>query len=160
MISRWLSTSDDRALFILRVTVGVVVFAHGLQKAFGLFGGHGALETMEMFEKWFGMPAFLTLLVIMSDSIGAFCVVIGFFTRFMAISISFVMLGAMYLVHGKWGFYMNWYTAPNRGEGFEFHLLILAICIVLTIKGAGAWSIDRWISSRKNTVLKSEFNHE
>jgi putative oxidoreductase len=41
------------------------------------------------------------------------------------------------------GFYMNWYTDPSRGEGFELHLLAIAMAIAIMIRGSGAWSLDR-----------------
>ena len=44
------------------------------------------------------------------------------------------------------GFFMNW-TGQQKGEGFEFHLLAIALAIVVLIKGSGAVSIDRAIAS-------------
>ncbi|KAB2879255.1 DoxX family protein [bacterium] len=141
------ATRDDSMLTLLRIVSGFIILAHGVQKLFGWFGGHGIGETMDSFEQWFGLPAFVTFLVILSDSVGALCLIAGFATRFMASSIAAVMIGAIALVHGKWGFYMNWYS-ERRGEGFEFHLLVLAIMIVLIIRGGGKASIDRWIARR------------
>ncbi len=149
MLKRLIQTEDDIKLFILRITVGFVVLAHGVQKLFGWFGGHGVSSTIEAFGQWFGFPSFITVLVILADSFGAFFLMLGLFTRFMAASISMVMIGAIIFVHGRWGFYMNWYS-EQRGEGFEFHLLILAICAVLIIAGGGKWSADKLISSKIN----------
>ena len=53
-----------------------------------------------------------------------------------------VMLGAMVLVHGQHGFFLNW-NGDQAGEGIQFHLLVLAVAVVLMVKGSGAWSIDR-----------------
>jgi putative oxidoreductase len=65
----------------------------------------------------------------------------------MASGIALVMVGAITLVHGRWGFYMNWYSQP-RGEGFEFHLLVLAMVIVLIVRGGGKASLDQWMVRR------------
>lgn len=146
-MKKFFLTSNDGMLALLRITAGFIVLAHGVQKLFGWFGGHGVSATMESFEQWFGLPGFVTFLVIMSDSVGAVCLIMGFATRFMASSIALVMIGAVVLVHGKWGFYMNWYS-ERRGEGFEFHLLILTIMIVLIIRGGGKASVDQWIMQR------------
>lgn len=147
-----IETSDDYALTVLRIVSGFVVLMHGVQKLFGWFGGHGMTSTMESFEAWFGMPYAVTFLVILSDSLGAFALILGAATRFMASAILMVMVGAIALVHGKWGFYMNWY-AERRGEGFEFHILIIAMMVILIIRGGGLWSVDRWLMKR---IVKTE----
>ncbi len=147
MIVRMLNTTDHISYFILRLTIGFVILPHGLQKLFGWFGGHGFLWTIDTFGKWFGFPAVVTTLVILAESLGACWLILGFLTRFTAFSIGVVMLGAIYFVTGRWGFFMNWY-AEERGEGFEFHLLVLGIAIVLVIMGGGRWSLDRYIMNR------------
>ncbi len=60
----------------------------------------------------------------------------------MAFSIGMNMLGAIFMVHLKVGFFMNWVGA-QKGEGFEFHLLALALVVLLVIKGSGKFSLDR-----------------
>jgi len=147
MLNKFLKTSDDLNLFIIRVVAGFVVMMHGFQKLFGLFGGHGPQATMESFNQWFGFPYFLTFLVILSDFFGGLFLILGIFTRFMAAAIASVMIGAIIFVHGRWGFYMNWYAEP-RGEGFEFHILILAIVTVLIISGGGKWSVDKLLHEK------------
>ena len=58
------------------------------------------------------------------------------------------MLGAL-STHVPNGFFMNWFGAmPAGSEGFEYHLLVLALCAVVAIKGSGALSLDRWVGSR------------
>ncbi len=141
----FLSTTDELALLVIRVTVGAVMLPHGLQKLFGWFGGHGIAGTAASFQEYFGMPPFLTYLVIASESIGSLCLIAGFATRFAAGALGLVMLGAIVLVTGRWGFFMNWYSQP-RGEGFEFHLLVLGIVLALLVKGGGRWSVDRRLS--------------
>ena len=54
---------------------------------------------------------------------------------------------AIYLVHWKNGFFMNW-MGNRPGEGFEYHLLAIAIGLALVIKGGGRWSIDRAIAGK------------
>ncbi len=144
MFERFLHTENDVAPLILRVAAGGVVLMHGFQKFLGWFGGHGPTATMEAFAQWFGLPYALTFLVILSDFFGALFLIAGVLTRFVSATIGMVMIGAMVLVHGRWGFYMNWYGEP-RGEGIEFHLLILAMTVVLMIRGGGKWSFDRFL---------------
>lgn len=147
-----LSTSNDLGLFVLRVVLGIVILAHGLQKLLGVFGGHGMLETIEMWKQWWQIPVTITVLVILIESLGAFLLIIGFLGRVMAGLIGIVMAGAVLLVHARWGFYMNWYGLPNTGEGFEYHLLVFAMVAAILINGSGAYSLDRKISQVKNII--------
>jgi putative oxidoreductase len=55
------------------------------------------------------------------------------------------MLIAIMIEHRAIGFVMNW-TGTQKGEGYEFHLLVLAIVAFLIIRGAGAFSVDRLLS--------------
>ena len=153
-MQRFFQTDDSVIPTILRITVGAVILAHGLQKVFGWFGGHGPLATIASFNQWFGLPPAVTVLVIVTESLGALCLIFGFLSRFTAGAIGMVMLGAIYLVVGKWGFFMNWYS-QQRGEGFEFHLLVLGMVISLIIAGGGRWSIDRVIHRRLMKIESS-----
>ncbi len=56
------------------------------------------------------------------------------------------MVVAIAMVHSSFGLFMNW-TGTQKGEGFEYHLLVLAIATFLMIRGAGAFSVDRMIAT-------------
>jgi putative oxidoreductase len=58
------------------------------------------------------------------------------------------MAVAVYLLHWRNGFFMNWF-GNQKGEGFEYHLLVMAIGVALMIKGGGALSVDRTLSRKK-----------
>lgn len=152
-MQKWLQkitqTNDSITLFIIRVTLGFVIFPHGAQKLFGWFGGHGWTWTIDMWHQWWGLPAMVTVLVILAESIGSICLIVGFFGRFMAVSILSMLVGAVYLVHAEWGFFMNWYAEPNRGEGFEFHILAIGIALAVIISGSGKWSLDRMLNKKE-----------
>jgi putative oxidoreductase len=96
---------------------------------------------------YFGYPAFITVLVIVAESFGMVSLIFGFLSRLMAAALGAVMLGAIYFVTGRWGFFMNWYS-EQRGEGFEFHILVLGIVSVLIMKGGGKWSLDNYLMSK------------
>ena len=57
------------------------------------------------------------------------------------------MCGAVATVHYPNGFFMNWY-GMQKGEGFEYHLLAIAICVLILVRGAGALSLDRLIAGK------------
>ena len=139
------ATDNSYNWFILRIVLGVVVLAHGLQKTFGWFGGFGWEQSMNYFTGHVGLPSALAALVILIESLGAFLLIIGFAGRINAFLLGIVMIGAFFVDHRHNGFFMNWF-GNQRGEGFEFDLLIWAITAVLTVNGSGRLSIDRLLA--------------
>lgn len=136
----------DLAPLILRTTLGAVIFAHGAQKLFGWFGGPGYDATMNYFTTSAGLPWIVAFLLIVVETVGALCLILGFGTRIMALGIAAIMVGAISMVHWNNGFFMDWGDTIN-GEGFEFHLLALAMTAALMAKGGGKWSVDAMFRS-------------
>ena len=144
MFNKLIQTDNDIAGLILRVLLGIVFFPHGAQKLLGWFGGHGFSGTMGFFTENMGIPVIFAFLAIMAESLGSIALLTGFMTRIAALGIGTVMGVAVLMVHLPNGFFMNWF-GNQKGEGFEFHLLAIAIAIALIIKGGGKWSIDRFL---------------
>jgi len=139
---RLISTTGAAWPTILRVALGGVMFPHAAQKTLGLFGGGGVAQTMHWFTEQLHIPTGLAVLVIVIEQIGSLALVLGLFTRAAAAGVGAVMVGAILTVHLRNGFFMNWY-GTQAGEGFEFHLLALAMVAALIIGGGGRASIDR-----------------
>ena len=142
MIRRLYATDDSTATSILRLVLGVVFFAHGAQKMLGWFGGFGFSGTMGFFTGMMHIPAALAFLAIAAEFFGGIGLILGFLTRIAAFGIGVNMLVAIMVVHHVFGFFMNW-SGAQKGEGIEFHLLVLGMVAFLMIRGAGAFSIDR-----------------
>ena len=142
MIRTICTTDDSIATTILRLVLGVVFFAHGAQKMPWWFGGFGFSATMAMFTGMMHMPAPLAFLAIAAEFFGGLGLILGCLTGVAAFGIGINMLVAMVTVHGAFGLFMNW-TGTQQGEGFEYHLLVLAMAASLMIRGAGALSVDR-----------------
>ncbi|HLA05442.1 MAG TPA: DoxX family protein [Syntrophales bacterium] len=140
-------TYDSWSSLVLRVMLGIVMFPHGAQKLLGWFGGFGFAGTMGFFTEQMHIPAVLAFLVILAESIGAVGLVVGFLSRVAAFGVACVMVGAIWLVHWPNGFFMNW-SGKQAGEGFEYHLLVIAISLALMIAGSGKWSVDRIIAGK------------
>jgi putative oxidoreductase len=140
-------TDEAWSSLILRVMLGVVMFPHGAQKLFGWYGGFGFAGTLGFFTEQMHLPRLVALLVIIGESFGSLGLLAGFLTRFTAASFALIMVGAITLVHWPNGFFMNWF-GKQAGEGFEYHLLVIAICAVLIITGAGKWSVDGVIAKK------------
>ena len=142
-----LTTGNDRTLTLLRLVLGAVFFAHGAQKMLGWFGGYGFRGTMGYFTRAQHIPAPFAFLAIVAEFLGALGLLSGLLGRVAAAGISATMLTAVALVHLPNGFFMNW-SGAQKGEGFEYHLLVLGMAAVVMIKGSGAWSLDRLIAGR------------
>ena len=147
MFQRLIRTDSDPAALIMRLALGLVMFPHGAQKVLGWWGGYGATATIQGFSKM-GMPALLTVLLMVAELPGSLMLIFGFLTRLAAFGVGCVMLGAILLVHSMVGFFMNW-AGMQKGEGFEYHLLALGLVIALIIKGGGALSIDGAIAGQR-----------
>ncbi len=157
MLRKLLVTDDNTATVILRLVLGVVFFAHGSQKMLGWFGGYGFSGTMAYFTGPAHIPAVFAFLAIAAEFFGGLGLLFGFLTRIAAFGISVNMLVAIATVHGGFGLFMNW-TGSQKGEGFEYHLLVLAMTAFLMIRGAGAFSLDRalTIASRKEPLRATQ----
>jgi len=142
MFKKLLATPNSPALTVVRVTLGAVIFAHGAQKALGWFGGSGPSGTIGFFDQALGIPAVLTVGVIAAEFLGGLGLIVGALGRVAAAAVIAVMLGAVALVHFQNGFFMDW-SGQQAGQGFEFHLLVIAMAFAVVLRGSGALSIDR-----------------
>jgi len=146
MLKRISQTPDDFVLTVLRLVLGVVFLAHGSQKMLGWFGGYGFKATMGFFTQAMHIPAVFAFLAIAAEFFGGLGLIVGLLSRIAAFGITVNMLVAIFMVHLSNGLFMNW-TGQQKGEGFEYHLLALAITVALMIRGGGAFSLDRAISN-------------
>jgi putative oxidoreductase len=150
MFQRLFHTDNDYTLAMLRVILGIVFFAHGAQKALGWFGGPGFNGTINFFQQA-GIPAPLAVLAIAAEFLGGLGLLVGLLARVAALGIITNMVVAILMVHNQVGFFMNW-SGNQKGEGFEFHLLAIAVGLAVLVKGAGALSIDRLLAHSAPSV--------
>jgi putative oxidoreductase len=126
----------ELALLVLRLVVGLTFAAHGAQKLFGAFGGHGIAGTAGFFEQvglrpgrvhaWVGGAA---------EFLGGLLLALGLLTPFAAAVLIGVMTAAVLTVHLPNGFF-------NGQNGYEFNLVLVAAAFALAGIGAGGWSLD------------------
>jgi putative oxidoreductase len=131
------SSAVNWALLVARIIVGIIFMVHGSQKLFGAFGGPGLSATVQMMGP-------LGYLVTVGEFFGGLGLVVGFLSRFSAASIILIMLGAIGMVHGQFGFFMNWF-GNQAGEGFEYHLLAIGALLPIVIIGPGRFAIGRFL---------------
>jgi putative oxidoreductase len=111
----------------------------------GRFGGFGFHATMGFFGHM-GMPAPVAFLVIRTEFVGGLGLIVGLLTRIAALGIGREMIGAIFMAHLPNAFFMNW-AGNQKGEGFEYHLLVIAMAAALVLLGAGAFSLDQALST-------------
>lgn len=149
MLNTILRTKEDFSSTILRLTLGLVMLPHGMQKLFGWFGGHGFSGTLHFFTDTMGIPYVFALLAILAESIGAVGLITGLFTRVSAFGIGVTIGVGALMVHLPNGFFMNWF-GNQAGEGFEYHILVVGMAITLILTGGGRWSLDSFIMNKSS----------
>jgi len=125
----------DLAIFVLRICLGVVFMAHGLQAVLGMFGGPGINGFSDMLASLGFKPAlFWAYLGAYVELIGGLFIILGIFTRGAALFILIFMVVAAFKVHLAKGFFI-------QAGGFEYNFVIICICIALMLSGPGKFSI-------------------
>ena len=144
-------TSNDLTLTVARSMLAIVFLGHGTQKMLGWFGGLGFSRTLEVFEATMGIPPALTTLAMVAEVFGGLGLLFGLLTRVAAAGVLVVMIVAP-LANGLYvRFFMNW-TGRSAGEGFEYHLLAIALILGVLVHGGGALSIDRLLARRGGAI--------
>lgn len=147
MLRYFFDTEGSPPLLLIRLALGIVVLPHGIQKVFGIWGGQGFWQTIASFETMLGFPPATTILLMAIELLGSAGLILGFCTRLAAFGIGTSMTVCALMNHIQNGFFMNWF-GTQKGEGFEYHILILGIALALIIGGGGLWSLDRALSRK------------
>jgi putative oxidoreductase len=141
-------TDDDAGRAFLRIALGAILFPHGAQHLLGWFGGYGFAGTLGWMTS-VGFPAPLAAVAIVVEFLAPIALIAGIGGRLAALGVVGLMLGAA-STHVQHGFFMNWFgQMPAGAEGFEYHLLMIAMAIAIVIGGSGAWSVDRLLSRQR-----------
>src|SRR5262245_32035784 len=82
-------------------------------------------------------------MVAWGELVGGVALVLGVLTRLAAAGLLIIQLGAIYFVTGTEG------LTKSAGVGYEYNLVLAAVCLVLVVLGPGAWSVDHFLHWRK-----------
>ncbi len=86
-------TDDSWASLVLRVMLGVVIFAHGAQKLFGWFGGYGPQGTGGFFgSQGYRAPVLMAVAAGVCETVGGLLLALGFATPLAGALLAIVMI--------------------------------------------------------------------
>lgn len=145
LIYKLLKTDSTFGPLVARLFLAVVIFPHGAQKVLGWFGGYGLSGTLKFFNETFHISTPLALLAFAAEFLAPLALLAGFGSRLAAMSIAVTMVVAMKF-HLANGFFMNWF-GNQKGEGIEYHLLMIGLALVVIIQGGGRYSADRSLNN-------------
>jgi putative oxidoreductase len=133
------TSSQNAALLILRIITAAIFYVAAYFKF--PFWNH-APEGMSPFL------VFTTKLLSIAEPLGATAILFGFLTRWAALGLTIILLGAIYVTQFVFG--MGFVT-PNSA-GWNMPLAVLAGCVILIAFGRGDWSID---GMRKRKLIQA-----
>jgi putative oxidoreductase len=144
MIEMLTATHADWVVGIARIVLGIMFFAHGAQKMLGWYGGPGLASSMRTFTEDLHLPSILAFLLIAGELFSGIGLIVGLFSRIAALVIALTMIGAIATVHFRFGLFLDWF-GTQKGHGIEYHLLAIALALIVVVKGAGAFSLDHLV---------------
>ncbi|HET9763705.1 MAG TPA: DoxX family protein [Casimicrobiaceae bacterium] len=125
------TTRNDLAALLLRIGLGTMFVAHALLKYF-VFTPAG---TVKFFQS-IGLPAPLAYATIAAELVGGVLLVLGVYTRFVALALVPVLIGATWAHSGN-----GWlFTSPNGG--WEYPAFLTLASAVVALIGGGRYAVD------------------
>lgn len=126
--------NSDLGLLLIRLIFGLTFAAHGTQKLFGWFGGHGLAGTAGWLESIGIKPGKLNALAAgLAEVVGGLLLAVGLGLPVAALLVTATMLVAIVKVHSK----SYWATAG----GYEYNLAIIVVAIGMALVGPGAYAL-------------------
>lgn len=141
------TNTNNHTALIARLALGLTILPHGCQKLLGMFGGYGFTGTMGFLTTKAQLPYIIALLVIFIEFFGSIFLLFGFLSRIAAVGFIVLFTGVVLTSHFQNGFFMNW-TGAQKGEGFEYFILLFGLALIVLIAGGGKASIDGALTKR------------
>jgi putative oxidoreductase len=141
-------------LLVIRLTLALVLVAHGAHDLFGALSGPGigpgGIANATAYFGSLGLEPARPLAIASGvlHFAGGLLIAMGLFTRAAAIAIGAFLTFLLFRDSARWGFFLNWLLDPTRGHGMEFALLLVGGLAALALSGAGAWSMDGYRAHR------------
>ena len=144
---------------VLRATIGFVFAIHGLHILLGVWGGPaagagGLTATAAQFDVAGLSPGYvIAVLAGVIQLAGGLLLIVGFLTRWAASALLLYVLVIAWFMHLQWGFFLNWTSAPGRGQGLEYSLVLAAALLCLASGGGGPLSLEGRRANREASAL-------
>ena len=126
----------DVGVLILRISVGIVMVAHGLPKIFW---------KRELFnKKWkkeYGFPLGSVIITGIVQVVGGLAIIVGIFTQLSSLILALNMLVATYVSIWK---HNEPFLSTPEGKGWDVNFLLVGALITLVFLGGGTWSLGGW----------------
>lgn len=142
------ATSLDLALLILRLALGSIMLAHGLQTLGLIPGGAGGIQQTIERMATMNIPTWMAWLSIVAEVGGGVLLLMGLFGRLAAFVVAINMATAIYKMH-----YMNGFFNP---DGIEFPLALFAMGAALLVTGMGAFSLDAMMARSMDKTIQAK----
>ena len=130
------------SLLILRLGLAVTFFAHGSQHLLGWFGGRGFKATITNWKEKQNIPMPIGVIGVFTEFFGSFALLLGFLTRPATLGLTIFMAVAIQKSHWGHGFFLA--RREGEGNGIEYGMALLLMCLALLVGGSGAISIE-WL---------------
>ena len=116
---------------ILRITLGALFLLHLGLKLF-VFTPAGTVT----FFGHLGLPPVMAYLTMATELLGGIALLLGFYTRYVAIAMVPLLIGTIVMVHGANGFFFN-----DKGGGWEYPAFWAVALVVQSLIGDGAFAL-------------------
>ena len=125
-------TLQSHGTALLRVSLGIMILAHGLLKilVFTPAGTAGFFASV-------GLPAWTAYPVILAEVAGGVALIGGLWTRLVSLALVPVLIGAT-IVHAG-----NGWVFSNPGGGWEYPLFWTVALIAQALLGSGSFALRR-----------------
>ncbi len=130
---------------LIRIGLAVIFIFHGLDKIQRPGAEYGAAWHGSSDHSPHPLPKVVQMLVAWGELVCGIALAVGFLTRLAALGIAVIMAGAIYIVHGQYGFNLR---QEGGNMGFEYNFAILVMCAVLVLIGGGTLAADRFLRVR------------
>ena len=125
-------TASEWGVLLLRLSLGLMFLAHGFVLKVLTYGPAGTAQ----FFVSVGLPAWLAYITIIGEVAGGVLLLLGLWTRHVALALSPILLGALFVVHAGNGWV---FTSPNGGWEYPAYLFVL--CIAQALLGPGPYAL-------------------
>lgn len=133
------STTAELGATVLRVSLGLMYLAHAVLLKVYMFGLPGVAG---WFEEALGLPSFLAYVVFALEVTGGVLLVLGIYSRLVALALIPILIGTITHVHG-----VNGWVFSNEGGGWEYPAFLIVASVAIALIGDGRFALRRTVLS-------------